>query len=164
MGFDIIPNPTHHVLIPEPELGGTKPGSLSPSSVPGLSRSGGTASTVSPREDHFPVLPLSKIASTEQQDDDDDDDGMDETDEWDMVHPDPDPDAWVGIETGHHQGRSVGDDDDSEDELIFLDEESLTAMRRAEEAKKRQTSGRPEVGVKGGGTADGLDYAGVLKA
>ena len=191
MGFDIIPNPSHHVLMPEEEDAESRTtrspprgrsletGSLS--SIPGLSRSDGTASTVSPGNDHFPVLPLSKIprrqgVSGSRDDEDGDEDAfpgrlegqdddalIDDGDDWDMVHPDPDPDAWVGIETGHQRGGSDGDDgdDDSEDELIFMDEESLMALRHADEVRKRQSGDRP--GVHGGSAGDGLDYAAVLK-
>jgi hypothetical protein len=152
MGFDVVPNPTQHVLIPEdgppmtqsshplrPSNGhllGEKeehmlgPSPTSPGSLPGLSRSGETASTVSPRAD-----------------------------DWDLVNPDPD--AWVGIETSqHHQPGSRGGStgDDSEDELIFLDEESLAAMREDEVRRKKKAGEGGRMQSK----REKLDYAAAV--
>jgi hypothetical protein len=144
MGFDIIPNPTHQVtMIP---IDSVEPGtSTSPGSLPGLSRSDGTTSTISPGTE-FPVLPLVKplrLDHPSQGEQEDGEDDQDEADEWDM------------IETGR-PGESTGDNTD--DELIFLDEESLMAMKKADQDKKlandalKNRKGRM------------LDYAGTVKA
>ena len=155
MGFDIVTNPSHGVRI-MPGDAIESGSSTSPSSMPGLSRSDGTASTLSPNTD-FPVLPPTKSARGDQQTrgdvDADEASDEDEADDWDMVHPDND--AWVGIETGHPAG-STGDNTD--DELIFLDEESLMAMKKADDHRKsiaadgKDKRGRP------------MDYAGIVKA
>ncbi|KAG7580029.1 hypothetical protein FFLO_00000 [Filobasidium floriforme] len=167
MGFDVVPNPTQHVLVPEDGppmtqsshplrppsghlIGGRDehmlgPSPTSPGSLPGLSRSGETASTVSPRADDFPPILL--------------DSQPEESDDWDLVHLDPD--AWVGIETSqHHQPGSRGGStgDDSEDELIFLDEESLAAMRE-EEVRRKKKAGE---GGRTQSKREKLDYAAAV--
>jgi hypothetical protein len=148
MGFDVIPNPTEQVLMmpAEPVESGT---STSPGSLPGLSRSNGTTSTVSPNSD-FPVLPILRRCERDQEDGVD---GQDEADDWDMVQPDND--AWVGIETGR-AGESTGDNTD--DELIFMDEESLMGLRNASQDQKLANDGNK--GMKG----KILNYAGIVKA
>jgi hypothetical protein len=155
MGFDVVPNPSHAVLIMRGDT--IESGSLtSPSSLPGLSRSDGTTSTLSPITE-YPVLALTKPTRADQHlgrdSDADEASDEDEADDWDMVRPDDD--AWVGIETGHPAG-STGDNTD--DELIFLDEESLMAMKKADEDKKSAaTDGknkRPRL----------MNYAGVVRA
>jgi hypothetical protein len=155
MGFDIVSNPSHAVLIIPGDTMETGT-STSPSSMPRLSHSGGTASTLSPPTD-FPVLPLIKPTRSDQHTgegaDADEASEDDEADDWDMVHPDND--AWVGIETGHPAG-STGDNTD--DELIFLDEESLMAMKKADEDKKSVAAG---VKSKRGRM---MNYAGVVRA
>jgi hypothetical protein len=171
MGFDVVPNPTQHVLVPEDGLpmtqsshplrssnghllGGKEehvlgPSPTSPGSLPGLSRSGETASTASPRADDFPPI----LLDSQPEED------YDDSDDWDLVHPDPD--AWVGIETSqHHQPGSRGGStgDDSEDELIFLDEESLAAMRE-EEIRRKKKAGE---GGRMQGKREKLDYAAAV--
>jgi hypothetical protein len=157
MGFDIVTNPSHGVLImPGDTI--ESGSSTSPSSLPGLSRSDGTTSTLSPDTD-FPVLPLIKSGRGDQPsrgvDDADEASDDDEADDWDMVHPDND--AWVGIETGHPAG-STGDNTD--DELIFLDEESLMAMKKADENKKLVDADGKDKDKK----ERPMDYAGIVKA
>ena len=165
MGFDIVPNPSNDILLIPGDTGLELGNSTSPSSLPGLSRSDGTTSTLSPGTD-FPVLPLlPKSARGDRPPLGDDDPHADEAsdeddpDDWDMVHPDPD--AWVGIETGHHQAGSTGDNTD--DELIFLDEESLMAMKQADDRKKKKKSVAVD-GKNKRGRMSMMDYAGIVKA
>lgn len=166
MGFDIVSNPSNDILLIPGDTGLEPTTSTSPSSMPGLSRSDGTTSTLSPGTD-FPILPLPKSARGDRQPSQGDDDphadeasDEDDPDDWDMVHPDPD--AWVGIETGHHQAGSTGDNTD--DELIFLDEESLMAMKQADDQKKKEKKSVGGDGKNKRGRTLMMDYAGIVKA
>lgn len=138
MGFDLIPDPTANILIPDDPPTGL------PSSLPVLSRSVATNSSNSPSSE-FPDLPRAAHRLKKDQEDQDD---------WDMVDEEygHESSAWVGIESAASGGEGRETPEGEDDELIFLDEESLIAMRENEVQK----------GMKGVG-ANARGYAQVLR-